>query len=65
MHYSYGTGENNVNSRIGGGIAAIHGTAERNCLENATRYHFGVPGVSKTRGEAPLLPLCTPQKHAI
>src|SRR5215203_1132965 len=36
--------------------ASIHSLAERNCLENLNKAHFGVPGVSKKRQEVPLLP---------
>ena len=34
-------------------------TSSRDCLENPNVLHFGVPGVGKTREEAPSLPLCT------
>jgi hypothetical protein len=33
----------------------IYRAAERNCLVNPNGLYFRVPGVGKTRGEAPLL----------
>jgi hypothetical protein len=34
------------------------GQSQRNCLENPNKLHFEIPGVGKTREEAPLLALC-------